>query len=89
MKNAKPPQNYTPHQQKIIQRYYSNQPDLLRQRLAELVGDLFLAKGKKLAQLWKSAGEMMQKLGVPQSRIDHVLKQADPQLLAQVVKELR
>ena len=30
----------------------------------------------------------MQKLGVPQPRIDHLLKQNDPALLAQVVKEL-
>jgi hypothetical protein len=30
----------------------------------------------------------MQRLGLPQSRIDHVLKQNDPALLAQVVKEL-
>ena len=34
------------------------------------------------------AQRLTQKLGVPQSRIDHLLKQNDPALLAQVVKEL-
>jgi hypothetical protein len=79
--------NYSPYQQKIINRYYANQPTLARQRLAELVGDLFLAEGKKKQQLWTSAVELMQKLEVPQSRIDHLLQKADATLLAQLVKE--
>jgi ATP/maltotriose-dependent transcriptional regulator MalT len=81
-------QEYTPYQQKIIRRYYDNQPQILHQRLAEMVGDLYLAEGKKRQQLWLKAAEAMQKLGVPQARIDHLVKKADPALLAQVVKEL-
>jgi hypothetical protein len=80
--------DYTPYQQKIIKRYYSNQDGIHRQRLAELVTDLYLADGAKRARVWKAAATAMQKLGVPQARIDHVLKQNDPALLAQVVKEL-
>jgi hypothetical protein len=30
----------------------------------------------------------MEKLGVPKSRIDHLVKQDNPSLVAQVVKEL-
>ncbi len=80
--------DHTPYQQKVIRRYYDHQPDLLQQRLAELVGDLFLAEGKKRQQLWLTAAEIMQKLGVPPSRIDHLCRGADPALLAQLVKEL-
>jgi hypothetical protein len=80
--------DYTPYQQKIIKRYYSNQDGIHRQRLAELVTDLYLAVGAKRARVWKAAATAMQKLGVPQARIDHVLTQDDPALLAQVVKEL-
>jgi len=80
--------NYTPYQQKVIKRYYENQPTLKTQRLAELVGDLFLAEGKKRDRLWAQAGEAMRALGVPQSRIDHLLQRADPKLLALLVKEL-
>ena len=39
--------DYTPYQQKIIKRYYDNQGTLGTQRLADLVGELYLAEGKK------------------------------------------
>jgi hypothetical protein len=81
-------QDHTPNQKKIIQRYYDNQPALMLQRLGNLVTDLYLAEGKKRDRLWTSAAEAMQKLGVPQQRIDHVLHKRDPALLAIVVKEL-
>jgi hypothetical protein len=80
--------DYTPYQQKVIKRYYDNQPTILRQRLAELVGNLFLAEGAKRTKLWKEAEEVMTKIGVPAARVAHVVQKADPQLLAQVVKEL-
>ncbi len=80
--------DYTPYQQKVIKRYYDNQEIIQRQRLAELVSELFLAKGKKRKRAWEAAAASMQKLGVPQSRIDHLLKQDNPALLAEVVKEL-
>jgi hypothetical protein len=80
--------DYTPYQQKIIKRYYDNQDTLQRQRLAELVSELFLAKGKKLARAWESAASAMQKLGVPQSRIDHLVQKGNPALVAELVKEL-
>lgn len=79
--------DYTPYQEKVIRRYYANQPTLLHQRLAELVGDLYLAEGKKRQQLWKTAADILQKLGMAQGRIDHLVAQADVQLLAAVVKE--
>jgi hypothetical protein len=80
--------DYSPYQQKIIKRYYGNQDTVQQQRLAELVTELYLADGGKRQRTWKSAATAMQKLGVPQSRIDHILKQNDPALVAQVVKEL-
>jgi hypothetical protein len=80
--------DYSPYQQKIIKRYYSNQDTVQRQRLAELVTELYLSEGAKRQRCWKTAATAMQKLGVSQARIDHVVKQNDPALLAQVVKEL-
>jgi hypothetical protein len=80
--------DYTPYQLKIIGRYYDSQDTVQRQRLAELVSELYLSSGKKLEKAWKSAATAMQKLGVPQSRIDHLLAQRKPELVAQVVKEL-
>ncbi len=80
--------DYTPYQQKIIKRYYNNQDALQQQRLAELVTELYLAEGKKQQRLWAQAAAAMQKLGVPQARIDHLVEQANPALVAEVVKEL-
>ncbi len=80
--------DFTPYQQKIIKRYYDNQDTLQRQRLAELVSELYLSEGKKRQKVWSAAAAAMEKLGVPRSRIDHLLKQDNPALVAQVVKEL-
>lgn len=82
------PQDFTPHQQKIIRRYYDNQDTIQRQRLAELVSELYLSTGKKRQRAWASAIAAMQKLGVPQARIDHLVKKDNPALVAEVVKEL-
>ena len=89
MATGKEPRNYSPYQQKIIKRYYNEQPTILRDRLAQLVGDLYLASGKSRARLWKQAAEAMQKLGYAQERIDHILQSDKPELLAGVVKELQ
>ena len=82
-------EDYTKHQQKIIKRYYENIDQISLQRLSELVADLNLAEGaKKREKLWESAAGCMQKLGVPQSRIDHLLAQKKPELVATLVKEM-
>jgi hypothetical protein len=81
--------DYTPYQQKIIKRYYDNQETLAAQRLAELVSDLYLATGKKRQRVWENLEATMKKLGVPQPRIDHLKKQDNPALVADLVKELQ
>jgi hypothetical protein len=80
--------DFTPYQQKIIKRYYDNQDTIQRQRLAELVSELYLAEGKKRQRAWEAVAGALQKLGLPQTRIDHLLKQGNPALIAEVVKEL-
>jgi hypothetical protein len=88
MSTQPPRRDYSPHQQKIIKRYYDNLGTIKGQRLAELAGELYLAQGKKKEKLWQQAADAMAKLGVPASRIDHVMKQRNPALLAELVKEL-
>lgn len=79
---------YSAYQQKVIKRYYDNLDKMALQRLAELVGELYLAQGKKKEKAWQGAAAAMQKLGLPQQRIDHLLAKKDAALLAEVVKEL-
>ncbi len=81
--------DFSAHQQKIIKRYYSNQDQIQLQRLSEQVTELFLAEGKKRERVWKAVVTAMQKLGVPQTRIDHLVQQNDPQLIAKLVTELQ
>lgn len=81
-------ENYTPHQQKIIKRYYDNIDQVAWQRLAELVADLYLAEGKKKDKMWTSAASFMEKLKVPQARIDAIVQKKDVEALAKLVKEL-
>jgi hypothetical protein len=80
--------DYSRHQQKIIKRYYQNIDQIALQRLSELVADLYLAEGKKKDKLWESAKASMEKLKLPQARIDHLMAQKDPKLLATLVSEL-
>lgn len=79
---------YSEHQKKIIRRYYDNRDQIDSQRLSELVANLFLAEGKKRAKLWETARDMMKRLNVPESRIEHVVSTNDPAILAEVVKDL-
>lgn len=83
-----PKDNYTPYQQKVIKRYYDNQDKIQLQKLSELATELYLAEGKQLEKLWKSAAAAMEKLQVPRPRIDHILEKKDPALVAKLVQEL-
>ena len=80
--------DYTKHQQKIIKGYYRNLDAIVLQKLSEWVTELYLAEGKARQKLWRQAAAAMQKVGVPQPRIDHLLEKDDPKLLAALVKEL-
>jgi len=80
--------DFTPYQQKIIQRYYKNLDAIKFQRLAELATDLYLSEGKKRERLWKQVEESLRKLEFPESRIAHLLDKRDPALLVGILKEL-
>jgi hypothetical protein len=82
--------DYTPHQQKIISRYYENRDQIDEQRLAELVTNLYLAStDKQRDKLWGTAEELMTRLKVPEGRIRHVVGSQDPAILAEVIQDLQ
>lgn len=88
MSGDKQPRNYSPYQQKIIQRYYDNNDTIQLQRLADLVGELYLAEGKKKDKAWKGVAEALRRLKLPEARVEHLVNQQNPALIAEVVKEL-
>ena len=76
------------YQQNIIKNYYDNFDTLQLQRLGEQVTELYLAEGKARATQWKKAQQTLEKLKVPASRIQHLVKSDNPQLLAKLLEEL-
>ncbi len=80
--------DFSAHQQGIIKRYYKNLDQIQRQKLSELVTDLFLASGKKRERIWERLIAVMQKLEIPQERIDRLRQKDDPALIAKLVQEL-
>ena len=78
----------TRYQQSIVKNYYENLDTALLQRLGEQVTDLYLAEGKKRTRLWQTIGKSLARLGVPQSRIDHIVDADDARQLATLLKEL-
>lgn len=81
--------DFSPHQQKVIKRYYDNRDAIDDQRLAELVTNLYLAEGKKRDKMWETAQKILDRMELPQTRVDHVMKSKDPAVLARVVEELQ
>ena len=76
------------YQEKIIKNYYENRDAIALQRLSELVTELYLAEGKARERQWKNIVAALEKLKIPQSRIDHLVKQDNPSLIAKLVEEL-
>ena len=76
------------YQEKIIKNYSQNKDAIGLQRLSELVTELYLAEGKARARQWKNVVGALEKLKIPQTRIDHLVKQDNPALLAKLVEEL-
>ena len=78
----------TKYQERIIRNYYQNQGALGLQKLGEQVTELYLAEGKAKAKIWERIRANLEKLKVPASRIDHLVKSDNPSLLAKLLEEL-
>lgn len=76
------------YQQNIIKNFYDNRETISLQRAQEIVTDLYLSEGKKRLKYWKSLEGHLLKLDVKQQTIDHLIKQDDPQLAAQLITKL-
>jgi len=78
----------TSYQQNIIKNYYQNKEAISLQRLQELVTELYLSEGKKRERHWNNVAGHLEKLGVKQKQIDHLVKQDNPELVANLIKQL-
>ena len=80
--------NYSKYQQKVIKNYYDNQEAILLQRLGEHVTELYLSEGKARTKRWKDITKVLEKLKIPATRIEQLVKQDDPARLAKLLEEL-
>ncbi len=79
---------YSKHQRNIIKNYYENYDQIQLQKLQEQLTELYLAEGKAREKRWKTIVAALEKLKIPASRIEHVRKSDNPQLLAKLIEEL-
>ncbi|MCA9150361.1 MAG: hypothetical protein KDA92_13715 [Planctomycetales bacterium] len=80
--------DYTKYQQNIIKNYYNNRDNIALQRAQELVTELYLSEGKKREKHWKALAGHLEKLGVRQVTIDHLIEQNKPELVANLIQTL-
>ena len=81
-------QQFSKHVQIKIKNFYDNRESISLQRLGELVTDLYLAEGKSRATKWKQIATALERLAVPKTEIEHLMKKDDVALLAKKVTEL-
>ena len=75
--------DHTPHQKKIIERYYDNRDQIMLARLGEIVTELYLADSEKAQErLWSRAAKAMEALKIPPRLVEHILAQKKPEVLA-------
>jgi hypothetical protein len=79
---------HSKYQQRIIKNYYQNREAIAFQRAQELVTELYLSEGKKREKHWSTLVGHLAKLGVRQPHIDHLRKQDNPELVANLLKNL-
>ncbi|HEY1603930.1 MAG TPA: hypothetical protein VGG64_30295 [Pirellulales bacterium] len=78
----------TKYQQNIIKNFYQNQDAILTQRLGEQITELYLADGKARQKQWTKVVATLEKLKIPTTRIDHLVKTDNPSLVAKLLEEI-
>ena len=76
------------YQQNIIKNFYENRESISLQRSQELVTELYLSEGKKRKKYWEQLAKHLEKLEVKPDVIDRLVKQDDPQAVANLVSKL-
>ncbi len=80
--------NYSKHQQNIIKNYYDNRDAIALQRAQELVTELYLSEGKGRERHWKNLRVHLEKLGVAETTINHLVEKDNPELVANLIAKI-
>ena len=80
--------DFTPHQKKIIDRYYDHRDHIMLDKLSQLVSELYLADSeKKRDLLWKRVAAAMKNLKIDETLSAHILDKRSPEILAANLKD--
>lgn len=79
---------YTKFQQNAIKNFYDNRESIALQRAQELVTELYLSEGKKLQKNWDAVILHLSKLNVDKKTLDHLRKEAKPELVASLITKM-
>ncbi len=77
------------YQEQVIRNYYRNRRALALQKLGEHLTELYLEQGAARRRRWGYIRRALEQLDVPPSRIEHLMQQDDPVLLARLIQELQ
>ena len=81
-------QHRTPHQEKIIRRYYDNRDAIGLQKSQEAITELYLAETpKKRETIWKRLVSHLEKVGMKPDQIQHLRDSDDPAKVAEALKK--
>lgn len=79
----------SPHQKKIVKRYYDNHETIKSTKLSEIVSDLWLAEDPKTRmRLWGRAEKALLQLGAERSAVVRVVASDSAELLAKMITQL-
>ena len=82
-------QDRTPYQQGVIKRFYEHRDTLARQRLGEIISDLYVETSEaRITRSWNAAHKQMLAAGVHKHEADTILKERDLGALARLVARL-
>lgn len=82
-------QPLTRYQQGIVNRYYEHLDTISINRLAEAVGELYLATDKKkIEKLWEGVDKALAKTAASDARVKRIVMGRSVKDLAQLVSEL-
>ena len=77
---------YSKHQKDLIRLYYEHRDDIMIQKLAELVSEIYLCDSpKKLDRLWERARKALANVKMEPAIIDDLVGRRDVKLLAEIV----
>ena len=82
-------QDFTPHQEKIVKRYYQNKDTISSHKLGELVSELYLCTdAKKADRLWQRVELALKGLPANAAQVRKCLADRDVKQLATILTQL-